>query len=236
MTRVCTSCIMGSLGDTYDKHLQDTEKGQDEIVALPAWREGASTAGLQGRTNPGNRQIQRPAHHEGREELESDITGRPQDTWIAFPRDRQDKKWETLADADAVVAVTVDNPDDPKFAQIHMIDGNEMRERFDRAYRARIAAGHQIPLGRGIWVSLYREEASDPVVNVGAGAGLTNPPIARSPLELGADDLRPEADNDDATEGLGRSRTQNGPSSVNRQDETPLTIAEAKRRLALHLG
>ncbi|MBI4178255.1 hypothetical protein HY522_02375 [bacterium] len=158
-----------------------------------------------------------------------------QDTWIAFPRDRQDKKWVTLSEVDAVVAVTVDNPDDPRFAQVHMIEGDDMRKRFDRAYRARVDAGHQIPLGRGIWVSLYREEAADPVVNVGAGAGLANPPIARFPLELDPDDLQPEADNDDATGRSGHGIRR--PMSVGgKDDDGPLTIPEAKRRLALHLG
>ncbi len=163
-----------------------------------------------------------------------------QDTWIAFPRDREDKEWVTLSDVDAVVAVTVDNPAEPTFAHVHMLDGNDMRQRFDRAYRARVAAGHQIPLGRGIWVSLYREEATDPVVNVGAGAGLANPPIARVPLKLDAADLQPEADSDDVfepTHGGGANGTTQPPNVANkRDDDQPLTIPEAKRRLALFLG
>src|SRR5262245_60098143 len=56
-----------------------------------------------------------------------------QDTWIAFPRDSDDEKWVTLADVDVVVAASVDNPADPKFALVHMIEATEMRERFDRA-------------------------------------------------------------------------------------------------------
>ena len=61
----------------------------------------------------------------------------------------------TLSEVDAVVAVSVDDYYNPRFAQVHMIDGNEMRERFDRACAARLKAGHAIPLGRGVWVSLY---------------------------------------------------------------------------------
>ena len=60
-----------------------------------------------------------------------------------------------------------------------MIDANEMRDRFDRAYAARLAADHTIPMKRGVWLSLYEEEGTNPVQRVGAGAGLTNQPIAK---------------------------------------------------------
>ena len=106
-----------------------------------------------------------------------------QDTWIAFPRTKDDKQWVTLADVDFVVAVSVDDKDNARFAQVHMLDGDDMRACFDRAYAARIKAGYHISTGRGMWVSLYFEEAIDPVTHVGAGAGLKSPPIARVPLE-----------------------------------------------------
>jgi hypothetical protein len=142
-----------------------------------------------------------------------------QDAWIAFPRNKADNAWVTLSDVDLVLAVSVDDGHDPKFAQVHMIEADEMRQRFDRAYRARIAAGYSIPLGRGVWVSLYHPDAIDPVTHVGGGAGLDHPPIARVPLE-------PEESGShliDETKDL-----DNG--------DKPLTIAEAKRRLAMTLG
>jgi hypothetical protein len=144
-----------------------------------------------------------------------------QDTWIAFPRKKDDKSWKTLSEVDVVLAVSVDDRDNPKFAQVHMIEADEMRQRFDRAYSARLAAGYQIPLGRGVWVSLYRPEANDPVTLVGAGAGLDHPPIARVSLEEHKDsnsDIAFEAKN------------------VDNCKDMPLTIAEAKRRLAMTLG
>jgi hypothetical protein len=157
-----------------------------------------------------------------------------QDTWIAFPRNRQNDGWRTLSEVDVVIAVSVDNGQDPRFAQVHWLDGDDMRQRFDRAYRARLAAGRTIPRGRGMWVSLYREEATSPAVNVGAGAGLANPPIARIPLEPGADaDEVREA----SAGGNGGNGIPQGPTVPSGQDdEPPLTIPEAKRRLALHLG
>jgi hypothetical protein len=145
-----------------------------------------------------------------------------QDTWIAFPRNKKDNAWVTLSDVDVVVAVSIDDYSDPKFAQVHMIEADEIRERFDRAYAARIAADYRIPLGRGVWVSLYHRDETDPVTHVGAGAGLDHPPIARVPLE-------PESDSSSAS--------GSGPGTVIRDsDNQPLTIAEAKRRLAVTFG
>ncbi len=143
-----------------------------------------------------------------------------QDKWIAFPRNNKNDGWATLRDVDYVVAASVDDRDNPRFAQIHMIEGDEMRARFDRAYAARKAAGFVLPKGRGIWVSLYEKESNDPVSHVGAGAGLAHPPIARVPLtgEKGAKAGK-EMDALDVE-----------------MEEAPLTIAEAKRRLALSLG
>ena len=146
-----------------------------------------------------------------------------QDTWIAFPRDKQDERWTTLSDADLVLAVSVDDAEQPRYAQAHLIGGEEMRARFDRAYQARRSAGHTIPVGRGVWISLYQEEARDPVNRVGAGAGLTNQAIYRTSL----DKLGPEVQEEEVKPA---EAVQTG---ATRDD---LTISEAKRRLALTLG
>jgi hypothetical protein len=147
-----------------------------------------------------------------------------QDTWIAFPRNSTDDEWVTLADVDYVIAASVDDRHNPHFAHVHMIEGDEMRKRFDRAYAARKKAKFSMPIGRGIWLSLYDKESSTPVSLVGAGAGLDNPAIGRVPLS--------------------GDKVEQGPLGVNQhmepeEDETtdpPLTITEAKRRLALSLG
>lgn len=144
-----------------------------------------------------------------------------QDTWIAFPRTEGDRSWRTLDDVDAVVPVSVDDRENPKYAKVHLIDGDEVRARFNRAYKARKAAGHSIPVGRGVWVSLYDQEANDPVSHIGAGMGLEFPPMAMVPLsseQIAA--VAPDDDEDPASPG----------------EEAPLSIAEAKRRLALALG
>lgn len=147
-----------------------------------------------------------------------------QDTWIAFPRNGTDDAWATLADVDFVMASTVDDRDNPRFAQVHLIEGDEMRARFDRAYAARKKAGYSMPLGRGIWLSLYDKEAHVPVTLVGAGAGLDHPPIAKVPLTDQKD-----------YKAIAQTNEELDPKDVELEDP-PLTIREAKRRLALSLG
>ena len=71
-------------------------------------------------------------------------------------------------------------------------------------------------LGAGVWLSLYHQEAKDPVRRVGAGAGLKHPPIARVPLS--------EVNEEDADLVLPP------------QPAGDLTIAEAKERLAAAFG
>jgi len=147
-----------------------------------------------------------------------------QDTWIAFPRTEGDKSWRTLDDVDAVVPVSVDDRENPKFAKVHLIDGDEVRARFNRAYKARMDAKHSIPVGRGVWVSLYDQETNSPVNRIGAGMGIKFPPIATVPL---SSDQLPVA----TAEG-----NHDLPDDEFAAEEAPLSIAEAKRRLAITFG
>lgn len=153
-----------------------------------------------------------------------------QDAWIAFPRKTKSAGWITLDEVDYVVAVSVDDRHNPSEARVHMMPADVVREHFDRAYDARKAAQHRLPEGRGIWISLYEKEALEPVTYVGAGLGLAYKPIgvldlAKASLPAGDEQVRADDDEDDdpiAVEG----------------DEAiaPLTIPEAKRRLAAFLG
>lgn len=144
-----------------------------------------------------------------------------QDQWIAFPRNDAGDAWVTLSDVDAVVAVSVDDKENPRFAQVHLIEGDEMRARFDRAYQARIKAGHSVPKKRrGIWISLYDEEASSPVSRVGAGAGIAHKPIARIPL------TEPGLPAEQEKKEVGQAGT----------DLRPLSIGDAKKSLSMFLG
>lgn len=165
-----------------------------------------------------------------------------QDSWIAFPRTKDGSTWATLAVVDVVVVASVD-PDDRTFARIHMIDAEEMRNRFDRAYAARLGAGHTIPVGRGVWVALYENEVSDPVTLVGAGAGIANEPIARMSLDSGTQTAAAMQQQSPASTPLGprdpveaSAAAAMQPASASDAGEEPLTIAEAKTRLARTLG
>lgn len=149
-----------------------------------------------------------------------------QDTSIAFPRIKGDKGWRTLDEVDAIVPVSVDDRDNPKFAKVHLIDGDEVRDRFNRAYTARKNAGHTIPVGRGVWVPLYLPGARDPVSHIGAGAGLKFPPIATVPLTPELIAAAKETSFAEHAEA----------SVVDEAEEAPLSIAQAKRRLAKTLG
>ena len=144
-----------------------------------------------------------------------------QDTWFAFPRKSGDAGWLTLDDVDYVMAVSVDDRDDPKAAKCHLIPGDEARKRFDRAYKARQTAGQTIPQGRGLWLSLYEEEATEPVNRVGAGMGLKYPAIET--FDLSNQNL--------LVDGIDAHDDENGEA-----EEMPLTIQEAKKRLAVSLG
>jgi hypothetical protein len=140
-----------------------------------------------------------------------------QDTYIAFPRTQDDKSWVTLSAVDAVIAVSVDDRENPQFALVHMLDGKDMRDRFDRTYAARRTANHRIPVGRGVWLSLYLDESTSPPHLVGAGAGNVYPPIAKVPLK--PEEARAIVEHLEGND-----------------SDRPLTIAQAKIRLARGLG
>ncbi|MDB5439902.1 MAG: hypothetical protein JWM33_2329 [Caulobacteraceae bacterium] len=153
-----------------------------------------------------------------------------QDTWIAFPPKATGKGWITLDDVDYVIAASVNDKHNPTEARVHMIPGDEARARFDRAYAARKAAHHTLPVGRGIWLSLYDKDAADPVSHVGGGMGLDFRPLDVFDLTKSSLSIDGEADDEAET----NETTEAAP--VRAIAETPLTIGEAKRRLAESLG
>ncbi|ULB12541.1 hypothetical protein ORIO_22475 (plasmid) [Cereibacter azotoformans] len=139
--------------------------------------------------------------------------------WIAFPRNDDDSGWVTLDDVEYVLAVTVDDKDEPRRASAYLSEAEEMRARFDKAYRARLDAGHSIPVGRGVWVSMFVPEDPTSPSTVGGGIALGKQPLFSVSIDGDGINLPP-------------SMAQ----ELEPSDEGPLTIAEAKRRLALSLG
>lgn len=151
-----------------------------------------------------------------------------QDQWIAFPRRADDAGWGTLADVDVVLAVSVDDPRSPAAALVHWLEGDDMRARFDRAYATRLEAGHTITPERGVWIPLYIGEDGVPT-HAGGGGGIEHPPIARVSLLDGA----PQGTGIDGWITPRSSRAHQAPTP---SEDQLLTIAEAKRRLALTFG
>ncbi len=141
-----------------------------------------------------------------------------QDTWIAFPRTSDGDGWVTLDDVDFVIPVTVDDRDDPKWAAVYMVDAEEMRERFDRAYLARKAAGHTVQAGRGVWVSMFSTEDPKIVASVGGGIAVGKTPLLRVKIS-GNEEIEVKPASEPVT-----------------AVTSPLTVAEAKKRLAQTFG
>ncbi|RZJ02110.1 MAG: hypothetical protein EON90_00500 [Brevundimonas sp.] len=112
-----------------------------------------------------------------------------QDTWFAFPRLADDSGWLTLDEVDWVLVASIDTPHQPTEARVHWMPADDVRARFEQGYRARLAAGHAVPLGRGLWLSLYDPNASSPVSHVGGGFGLDYPPIATCSLSQVLEEL-----------------------------------------------
>jgi hypothetical protein len=98
----------------------------------------------------------------------------------------------TLDEVDVVIAVTTDDRQNPRFAYVHKFDAKLLRPYFYRAREARTAAGQPPSTGVGMWLKLYGEEDAKKVWTIGAGFGLTYPPIDKVPLVGEAEQQAPE--------------------------------------------
>ena len=110
------------------------------------------------------------------------------DRSIAFPPLDNGTRWKTLSRVDIVVVAAVDVPDDPERIEVYRFDANEVRKRFDAAYKARIQAGRSEPDNFGMWVALDADHRNLPG-SVGSGLASEHQPIAVYPLDelIGAD-------------------------------------------------
>ena len=104
------------------------------------------------------------------------------DRWFAFPPLDNGTKWKTLDDVDIVVVAAVDDPDGPNSIEVYRFDAEEVRERFDASYAARIQAGRSEPDNFGMWVGLDIDGRGLPA-SVGSGLASEHAPIAIYSLE-----------------------------------------------------
>ncbi len=153
-----------------------------------------------------------------------------QDQRIAFPRKKDDSGWLTLDEADYVVAATVDDKNNPQEGRVYMLDGDDVRERFDRAYQKRREAGYSLPIGRGVWVSLFTPENSKEIMSIGGGIALGKTPLLCAKLETKAPS-HPIFPLSETAE-----KQVSPPVNPAQRQDVPLSIAEAKRQLAQSLG
>ena len=76
-----------------------------------------------------------------------------------------------------VIVAAVDVADDPKNAEIFIFEADEVRERFNDSYKARVEDGQSMMEGFGMWVCLDRYDRDVPA-SVGSGLAEEHEPIA----------------------------------------------------------
>lgn len=100
-----------------------------------------------------------------------------QDRWLAFPPLEGGTTWKTLVASDAVLVGVVDEKDQPNAIQVYLFDAEDVRQRFDAAYKARASAGHVIKDDYGFWVNMEEDKRDLPMA-VGSGLFSSYKPIA----------------------------------------------------------
>lgn len=121
-----------------------------------------------------------------------------QDRWFAFPP--LDDKWKTLDDVDIVVVSAVDDPEDPRNAQVYLFAADDVRDRFNAAYKARLEAGQKVRHNFGMWVCLD-EDTRGIAASVGSGIATKHDPIANCSLSQIEVLDAPKPDDEEADEG-----------------------------------
>lgn len=125
--------------------------------------------------------------------------------------------WATLGEVDQVVVVTFDDPDNPKAVRVYLfsqLETEDLRERFDRVYHARRDAKQPLSKTHLTWIALFGEPNPKVPTLAGDGPCENKTPIYQVSYADFIADFNPE-------------------SQIPSSAEEPLSIAEAKRRLAL---
>ena len=104
------------------------------------------------------------------------------DRAIAFPPLDGGKKWKTLDDVELVLVSAVDDRLNPQNVDVYLFPANEVRQRFNASYAARIAAGHIIRDDYGMWLMI---DAGNTEVAGQVGSGIIDqyPAIARFTID-----------------------------------------------------
>ncbi len=117
---------------------------------------------------------------DGKTQIASIRTTRDRD--IAFCPLDGGKKWKSLDTADHVLVSAVNDPADPQTIDVYLFPGDEVRKRFDANYAARIAKGHIVRDGFGMWVMIDKGD-DEPAGKVGHSLAVDYPAIARFSID-----------------------------------------------------
>lgn len=155
------------------KKLPTSQQGRTIIAAA---KRGAEQAGYT---------VHRARNTAGAQIVELEKDGKRQraairttkDRWIAFVP-LGGGTWKTLDDVDVVLVAALADREDGSEIDVHLFPADDVRRRFDSAFDARVAAGHQLKTGWGMWVALDRD-VRDLAYSVGSGLADDYPLIAR---------------------------------------------------------
>lgn len=153
---------------------KDLTSAKSWHLLVKAGRQAAEAEGYELDRQPGRgRSNIWKAKRDGKEQLACIRTTR--DRWIAFPPMKGG--WKTLDKVDLVIVAAVDDADDPRHAEVFIFEADEVRERFNDSYKARIEDGQSIRDDFGMWVCLDRYDRDVPA-SVGSGLAEEHEPIA----------------------------------------------------------
>ena len=104
------------------------------------------------------------------------------DRWIAFPPLAKGTKWKTLDDVAVVIVASVDSKEEPENIEVYIFPADEVRQRFDAAYAARVKDRLVVRDDFGMWVNLDLDKRAAPTA-VGSGIIMKYKPVAVFSIE-----------------------------------------------------
>ncbi len=102
--------------------------------------------------------------------------------WFTFLSLEGGAKWKTLDEVEMVLVAALDRQDKPQAIEVYLFTADEVRKRFDAAYKARKEADHVLNDNFGFWINLDVDKRQT-ATSVGSGLADDFKPIATYPLD-----------------------------------------------------
>jgi hypothetical protein len=130
------------------------------------------------------------------------------DRWIAFPPLAKGTKWKTLDDVSVVIVASVDSKEEPENIEVYIFPADEVRQRFEAAYVARVKDGLVVRDNFGMWVNLDLDKRAARAA--GSGIIVKHKPVAVFSIEklLAENAASLAATNEDADEAEAPERVE----------------------------